>query len=812
MPVLDTVAQLVRSSFRPKSEKPRHSPCSSPAGVSAAAPPNSKPVTLRWPCLGLLIFYLCGLIAVLEYSSHILPATENLRSIPQVEPNHFDPLLSVPLTSARATLPVAPPAAATKARRTDPESPSTTTAPSTAPTYATVDSTALETSSSQVAITSAPAATSAPATTSGPLTTQTSDIGDVIQSATSATFANRTGYAPRLPHPGSQQRRHAPESEYGRTEGRQLKIDAQMGGHNLTVVPDADGGAHLRLDTFSIIEYYEPSTPNDDLCEVMCDGPALVFSNPLCWARWTMLSRMEADIKSVFRDEDSQNTVNWGFLEVEHGVQKCSLYDMAHAIPESGPLAPEPGADPSHHDLAPGALPLVTVMTDQGGHPTATSTIVPERPGQLTTMTIAMGSSEKITATAELRFITTVFTLKDAQGVPTATITTTMPLVATTLTLTDSNGVPTATTTAYIAPPRDNGPLDDPTSIRYFHPVSTSEYIMASFFPVLLSVGLSVMVQTIRSDVKNLLPFNALTRDGGATAAESLCMTSGGVLVITKSFGLCTKFKEPLSLLVDLLVLLAAVIVSLSSEAVGIKLRGKCSSTSFVGCYMGLGLNETPARAEEEQQSVMLFMTAAVWYLLSRWNTGVGSGARSIASMASLLQHDETRRMIRGIRADGLGTYISDRAVADQLGTGSGQRYSLRFFCTPQGSTEYGLVARSARLDDARQRSTVKKVQPVKPEKWSRLQSKFLSDPRTIEKITHTAFLVILSGFFVLVLYYEITENDDSFERFMDNGGFGVRGLFTAIGVLISFFWEHYFTCTLIRTPSVATPLPELQL
>lgn len=61
-------------------------------------------------------------------------------------------------------------------------------------------------------------------------------------------------------------------------------------------------------------------------------------------------------------------------------------------------------------------------------------------------------------------------------------------------------------------------------------------------------------------------------------------------------------------------------------------------------------------------------------------------------------------------------------------------------------------------------------------------------------------------GILVLILYYENTVYRDSsespFEAFMDSQQFGVRLLFTTLGSLLSFFWEHLFQ------PSRALPVP----
>ncbi len=55
-------------------------------------------------------------------------------------------------------------------------------------------------------------------------------------------------------------------------------------------------------------------------------------------------------------------------------------------------------------------------------------------------------------------------------------------------------------------------------------------------------------------------------------------------------------------------------------------------------------------------------------------------------------------------------------------------------------------------------------------------------------------FMLLLCGLLAVILYYNNTGGDTPFEDFMDRQSFGVRFLFTALGVLISFFWSALFT------------------
>ncbi|KAK0644687.1 hypothetical protein B0T16DRAFT_356714 [Cercophora newfieldiana] len=50
-------------------------------------------------------------------------------------------------------------------------------------------------------------------------------------------------------------------------------------------------------------------------------------------------------------------------------------------------------------------------------------------------------------------------------------------------------------------------------------------------------------------------------------------------------------------------------------------------------------------------------------------------------------------------------------------------------------------------------------------------------------------------GLIILITYYNaVVSPDTPFERFMNQQSFGVRVLFTGFGVLLTFFWDHYYS------------------
>jgi len=72
-------------------------------------------------------------------------------------------------------------------------------------------------------------------------------------------------------------------------------------------------------------------------------------------------------------------------------------------------------------------------------------------------------------------------------------------------------------------------------------------------------------------------------------------------------------------------------------------------------------------------------------------------------------------------------------------------------------------------------------------------------------KIFEWCGLLYMAGLIILVTYYTAVQGPDTaFERFMDGQAFGVRVLFTAFGVVLTFFWNWYYASesTFYSSPS----------
>jgi hypothetical protein len=90
------------------------------------------------------------------------------------------------------------------------------------------------------------------------------------------------------------------------------------------------------------------------------------------------------------------------------------------------------------------------------------------------------------------------------------------------------------------------------------------------------------------------------------------------------------------------------------------------------------------------------------------------------------------------------------------------------------------------------------------------LQGRWTLGRQAKERASDCCALLFMWGLIILITYYNAIESPDTpFERFMNEQDFGVRVLFTAFGVLLTFFWDHYYSrkSFLPLNPSPPSPL-----
>ncbi|KAK3387841.1 hypothetical protein B0H63DRAFT_559289 [Podospora didyma] len=507
----------------------------------------------------------------------------------------------------------------------------------------------------------------------------------------------------------------------------------------------------------------------------------------------------------------------------------------------ANPLEPiaRPVAQPTGSTVEEVITTRVAVLSDDYGNPTATMTRIRQASAiptaepvdwVITTRVVLYNEQGRPTATvmALLRATRTTMTMTDSRGLPTATIvtdvlleptqatlrdsnggnvviTTQVPIVPGLVTLTDSNGVPVATVTGNgMAPtPTPTGRLGqgakDPLSPDFdapgFHPISWRDYVLASFGLTLMTLPLTILAQMQSSELKALLPFYALTRrPQGATAADSLCLVTGGWYGFLNTLRLLFVFGEPVAFLADLLILSSSLVVSFSSEALGIKLYGHCQEDDFKGCHMGVAVFNASGRCMQAFLALTLavvLITSGLLMFHSGWRKAVDSYVgcgRSIAASAALLSCTDTREYLQKATTDlSYGRLTRSNNIVHCL---EGHSFSIQ----PSSPKSDSQLSHDHYLAIKPLGESPNEKVLVKTTTRSTTRRKcFQLSPARKDLISPLAFLSAITGFLIIILYYELTTSDSAFERFMDSQGLGVRFLFTSLGIIVSLFWDNYF-------------------
>ncbi|KAK3337774.1 hypothetical protein B0T19DRAFT_455704 [Cercophora scortea] len=402
----------------------------------------------------------------------------------------------------------------------------------------------------------------------------------------------------------------------------------------------------------------------------------------------------------------------------------------------------------------------------------------------------------------------------------------------------------------------------------YLFSVTDAQYLIGLFLPVLLTTLLTIPISILNANIKMLLPFHMLAQAGasntGVSARDSLCMTPFNLLpsIWTGLRLACSQHRELVPLLGNILVLLSALVVPLSAASIG--LNSACENSLWhypqgeeihSMCRVRLGFDEGATRVLEALIIAMAFCVLCVGVLLARWRSGIRFPGRawSMGYVAGLLQNERTQEVLRSVV---VSPGAAGEEVRRQLG---GYLFALRHYRGRRGGVEYGLVVvedgsrlrpgssgssfvageepDTQRRDgdtvpqarsphgivseiSSRQHSGVTITQPGNSERnpvfkdqTPNMTSSSHEAPNnadTDEVIINVTVLLLLIGLLVIIIYYDTTEHDTGFERFMDSQSFLVKYLFAGAGVIISFFWEYAFSRIATLTPYRQLSTPNL--
>jgi hypothetical protein len=282
-------------------------------------------------------------------------------------------------------------------------------------------------------------------------------------------------------------------------------------------------------------------------------------------------------------------------------------------------------------------------------------------------------------------------------------------------------------------------------------------------------------------EVESMEPFHQVNRPNGATGRRSIFLDFDEwrqffVPILSLQGG---HYAIALSSSVEYL---SALVGPLAAEAVSMGLIGSCSSSSAKGCATVVRVSELPTRVLQGVMVVIAVLTLGLLALTARRKYGVTDDPRSI-SRITLLASDRLLGLFRQVsllqtenKVDALERNLGDLTYKlDQENIFGGSEVAI-YPCDQTDSSGEDLS------DNWRLRpGGLKNV----------LNSCLFHFFRPWVKLA--VFLAFHVGFASLLIVYSLTSGETAFEHFMASQSFGVRFLFSLLGVLVSFGWLSLF-------------------
>lgn len=366
---------------------------------------------------------------------------------------------------------------------------------------------------------------------------------------------------------------------------------------------------------------------------------------------------------------------------------------------------------------------------------------------------------------------------------------TTAVVTATYGTVVGAGSRPTATSVS-------SAPSSDTTSnlVVIVVGISRSQYLLGSFLPIIIAILVAMPLRAIDINAQLFQPFIALTaHPAGTTAEESVFLRFYGWRGVLGAFPRAFTLRQPVVIVGQLCVVGAALLPPLAAEAVRVYVPDDCIGV----CPGSLGLDVASGRALQVLMALLIALLTAMVGLvaLTKTKTGVRQNPWSVASMAALGVNKNIRELLKGM----------DRGVERRIAEGdlsralASRRYALG---SDGGESQYGVrvtefpVRLSGELLKRNERRPEKEVQKAAA------AGRAPATPFYVLTVQGRVLVLLLFGaVLLLLLCYENSWGDTGFERFMNSQGFGVRFLFTAVGVALGFCMSNFFRCVGVLSP-----------
>ena len=326
-----------------------------------------------------------------------------------------------------------------------------------------------------------------------------------------------------------------------------------------------------------------------------------------------------------------------------------------------------------------------------------------------------------------------------------------------------------------------------------------ADYFNSSYLAVVIAVILKIVWAMVFASFKLMEPFYQLSRPEGASAKHGLLAeylsTGYSVAHIQHIFS-----GHWIMFLTTLVYVCTGVLAPLATESMTVISTAYCVTPDGgrAKCNPVWVLNNDIARA---LQSILCLIAALIVLLvILNWprKSGIFSNPSSVASMASLLSHEETLHDFRQLEQS-----ADKRQLEAAL---SGNHYTLSSYelSASSGMYRYGLVkTSSSSISSPYSLSQTHNFDAQSRSKYSSLPNPsnmtLGADPVTSSTqpfsfsrrlIRDSVFLASIIALFGVVLAYYLDGSNSGFNRWFNSNTFGPRFILTATALILDFHWK----------------------
>ncbi|KAM0433946.1 hypothetical protein ACHAPT_003890 [Fusarium lateritium] len=315
-------------------------------------------------------------------------------------------------------------------------------------------------------------------------------------------------------------------------------------------------------------------------------------------------------------------------------------------------------------------------------------------------------------------------------------------------------------------------------------------YFIGKFLPPIIAVLVAMMLRAINQAARQFQPFAALSRPDGALGKDALTLRFDGIDSIILPFKLLAN-SQPLPFITSLAAWASSFFAPLASEAIGLKIHGRCRQGTFDGCALELGMSPKAAYGLLALLiGIGALLVATIVVISRRWSTGVAANPWCSANAAALMARNPD------LRALPLHDYRALKAaVVDK-------RFKMGTFRNHEGRDEYGIVLYHGSSHGVEEAYNTCPYEEGGPRPQSHRA------PQTFAALTfwyRFLFAVFLLCLLAFVCYYHFAETfghlPKELKTAMQSSQFGVRFVCSALGVAVILLWDMLFTSVAAITP-----------